>query len=90
MDDIISLISATASPNDQYRIGVWDVDDGTAGNIDGTDFDYENFASGMPVANNGDKCVAIDGASGEWIDVSCTDNYKSICGVWGIPSSLTA
>ena len=89
MDEIINLITS-ASPADQYLIGVLDIDDGTQGNVDGTDFDYENFASGMPVAENGDKCVVVDGASGEWVDASCDDDFKFICQTPGIPPSLTA
>ena len=88
MDEIISLV--TASPTDQYLIGVWDLDDGVQGNLDGSTFDYDNFASGMPVAENGDHCVVLNDASGEWVDASCENEYKFICQTYGIPNNLMA
>ncbi|GMS90613.1 hypothetical protein PENTCL1PPCAC_12788 [Pristionchus entomophagus] len=48
--------------------------------IDGSDWDYENFYPGFPVAELGD-CHAIDtlSGSGEWMNVDCSSKIAVVC-----------
>ncbi|XP_054643679.1 ladderlectin-like [Dunckerocampus dactyliophorus] len=63
----------------QAWIGLYDAfEDGVYFWIDGTDFDFENFA--MPKSGN-DTCVVIqtNGGSGEWVGESCDAGNPFVC-----------
>ncbi|GMR52027.1 hypothetical protein PMAYCL1PPCAC_22222, partial [Pristionchus mayeri] len=54
--------------------------DKTFGWIDGTDWDFDNFYPGFPIASRGD-CLAMDtlSNSGEWLNTDCSSKLPVAC-----------
>ncbi|XP_054646252.1 ladderlectin-like [Dunckerocampus dactyliophorus] len=44
--------------------------------LDGTKFEFENFANGEP---GGDMCVVIEADGGEWVGESCDSEEPYVC-----------
>ncbi|GMS99414.1 hypothetical protein PENTCL1PPCAC_21589, partial [Pristionchus entomophagus] len=48
--------------------------------IDGSEWDYDNFFIGFPIAGLGD-CVIMDteGGTGQWVNVDCATKQSVAC-----------